>query len=127
MAFKLHSRLVFLNVCAIVIITLLMGYYLGSSLRTTFESELESQMYRSATLAKNYRKISPLLGNPIELANDISRSLDVRVTLIAPDGRVLGDSDLTPEGVAAVENHSGRPEVMAALQTGRGTSIRNSA
>jgi two-component system phosphate regulon sensor histidine kinase PhoR len=127
MAFKLHSRLVFLNVCAIVIITLMMGYYLGSSLRTTFESEIESQLYTSATLAKNYLQVSPLRGNPIELANDISRSLDVRVTLIASDGRVLGDSDLTPEGVAAVENHSGRPEVMAALQTGRGTSIRYSA
>jgi two-component system phosphate regulon sensor histidine kinase PhoR len=127
MAFKLHSRLVFLNVCAIVIITLLMGYYLGSSLRTTFESEIESQLYTSAALAKNYLKVSPLRENPIELANDISRSLDVRVTLIASDGRVLGDSDLTPEGVAAVENHKGRPEVMGAMETGRGTSIRYSA
>jgi two-component system phosphate regulon sensor histidine kinase PhoR len=124
MVFRLHSRLVFLNVCAIAIVTLLMGYYLGSSLRTTFESEIESQLYTSATLAMNYRKVSPLLGKPIELANDISRSLDVQVTLIAPDGRVLGDSELTPEGVAAAENHSGQPEVMAALQTGHGTSIR---
>src|SRR5262245_39451111 len=34
-----------------------------------------------------------------------------RVTLIAPDGRVLGDSSLTPEEVRAVENHGTRPEV----------------
>jgi two-component system phosphate regulon sensor histidine kinase PhoR len=127
MTFKLHSRLVFFNVCAIALITLLMGYYLSSNLRASFEAEIEDQLYMSARLAKDYRHASSLRGNPIELANDISRSLNVRVTLIAPDGKVLGDSDLTPEGVAKVENHSGRPEVIAALESGRGTSIRWSA
>jgi two-component system phosphate regulon sensor histidine kinase PhoR len=127
MAFKLHSRLVFFNVCAIVLITLLMGYYLSSNLRNAFETEIEDQLFTSATLAKGYMRASPLRGDPIELANDISRSLGVRVTLIAPSGKVLGDSDLTPTGVAEVENHSGRPEVMAAMETGRGKSIRWSA
>src|SRR4030095_6199071 len=127
MAFRLHSRLVFFNVCAIVVITLLMGYYLGSRLRDTFESEIENQLSASAALAKSYLRVSPIRRNPIELANEISKSLNVRVTLIEHDGKVVGDSDLTPEGVAAVENHSDRPEVMAALETGRGTSIRQSA
>ncbi len=72
-------------------------------------------------------RVSPLRGNDIELANDIGRTLGVRVTLIDKDGKVLGDSELTPEGVASVENHSDRPEVMAALESGRGTSIRQSA
>jgi len=124
MAFKLHSRLVFFNVCAIVLITLLMGYYLSTSLRTGFETEIEDQLYDSAILAKSFMRVSPLRGNPIELANSISKSLSVRVTIIAPDGKVLGDSDLTPERLADVENHSTRPEVMAAVQSGRGTSIR---
>jgi two-component system, OmpR family, phosphate regulon sensor histidine kinase PhoR len=127
MAFKLHSRLVFFNICAIVVVTLFMGYFLSSSLRTTFESEIEGQLYTSASLAKDYMRVSPLRGDPIELANDISHTLDVRVTLIDRGGKVLGDSDLTPEGIAAVENHSGRPEVMTAEETGRGTAIRRSA
>src|SRR6185295_9254524 len=127
MAFKLHSRLVFFNVCAIVVITLLMSYYLSSNLRSAFETEIEDQLYTSAELAKSYMRVSPLRGNPIELANDMARSLDVRVTLIDRNGKVLGDSDLTPEGVAAVENHGSRPEVVSAWDSGRGTSKRWSA
>ncbi len=127
MTFRLHSRLVFFNVCAIAIVTLLMGVYLSSNLRSTFESDIEDQLYASAILAKNYMRESPLRGKPIEMANDISHSLGIRVTLVAPDGKVLGDSDLTPQGVADVENHAGRPEIMAAMEGGRGRSIRSSA
>jgi two-component system phosphate regulon sensor histidine kinase PhoR len=127
MVFKLHSRLVLFNVVAIILITLLMGYYLGSSLRNVFESDIEDQMYSSATLASHYMRVSPLQGDNIELANDIGKHLGVRVTIIDKDGKVLGDSELTPQGVASVENHSNRPEVMDALENGRGTSIRQSA
>src|SRR3954454_23833259 len=112
MAFRLHSRLVFFNVCAILIITILMGFSLSSDLRSTLEPDIENQLYASASLAKQYMRDSPLRSNPIAMANDISRALGIRVTLVAADGKVLGDSDLTPEGVAAVENHAGRPEIM---------------
>jgi len=127
MVFKLHSRLVIFNVCAIVLVTLFMGYYLSSNLRSTFESEIEDQLFTSASLAKSFIGFSPLRGNSIALANDLGKTLNVRVTLIDRNGKVLGDSDLTPEGVASVENHSDRPEVMAAMESGRGTSIRSSA
>jgi two-component system, OmpR family, phosphate regulon sensor histidine kinase PhoR len=126
MVFKLHSRLVFFNVVAIVLITLFMGYYLSSRLRSTFEYEIEDQLYSSAVLGKSYIRVSPLRGNSIELANDIGGALGVRVTLIDKTGKVLGDSELTPEDVAIVENHGDRPEVMAALESGRGVSVRQS-
>ncbi|HET9130464.1 MAG TPA: hypothetical protein VFO86_05920, partial [Terriglobia bacterium] len=126
MVFKLHSRLVFFNIVAIVLITLLMGYYLSTSLRDVFESDIENQLYSSATLATHYMLVSPMHGNNIELANDIGKNLGVRVTLIRKDGVVLGDSELTAQRVATVENHSNRPEVIAALENGRGTSIRQS-
>ena len=79
------------NVVAIVLITLLMGFYLSTSLRTVFESDIEDQLYSSAVLAKSYMRVSPLHGNDIELANDIGRHLGDRVTLIDKDGKVLGD------------------------------------
>jgi len=126
MVFKLHSRLVFFNVVAIVLITLFMGYYLSSRLRSAFEYEIEDQLYSSAVLGKSYVRVSPLRANPIELANDIGGALGVRVTLIEKSGKVLGDSELTPEDIATVENHSNRPEVVAALESGRGVSIRMS-
>jgi two-component system phosphate regulon sensor histidine kinase PhoR len=44
-----------------------------------------------------------------------------RLTIIAPSGKVLGDSDENP---AVMEDHSGRPEIQEALRTGRGSSVR---
>jgi two-component system phosphate regulon sensor histidine kinase PhoR len=45
------------------------------------------------------------------------------VTIIAADGTVLGDSEDNP---ATMENHSTRPEVIAALATGYGEIVRYS-
>jgi two-component system, OmpR family, phosphate regulon sensor histidine kinase PhoR len=52
--------------------------------------------------------------------------LDARVTLIAPDGRVVGDSAETLEAIASMENHATRPEVLEAKALGVGRSRRHS-
>jgi two-component system phosphate regulon sensor histidine kinase PhoR len=49
-----------------------------------------------------------------------------RVTLIAGDGRVVGDSTQTPAELSALENHASRPEVMAAGDVTVGISQRYS-
>ncbi|HUD72984.1 MAG TPA: histidine kinase dimerization/phospho-acceptor domain-containing protein, partial [Dongiaceae bacterium] len=59
-------------------------------------------------------------------ADRLGRDLRVRVTLIAADGTVLGDTDLDGEALRTVENHAGRPEVAAALATGDGRAVRYS-
>jgi two-component system phosphate regulon sensor histidine kinase PhoR len=59
-------------------------------------------------------------------ADRIGALLDARVTLIGPDGRVLGDSAEAPSAVALMENHSTRPEVVEAREHGLGTSTRHS-
>jgi two-component system phosphate regulon sensor histidine kinase PhoR len=48
----------------------------------------------------------------------------MRVTLIAPDGSVLFDNEVE---ASTLENHAGRSEVQAALQTGFGESERYSS
>ncbi len=45
----------------------------------------------------------------------------IRLTVIAPSGKVLGDSHENP---AVMEDHSGRPEIQEALRTGGGSSVR---
>jgi len=47
--------------------------------------------------------------------------LGARITVIAPDGTVLGESTPHP---APLENHANRPEVQATLATGRGHAVR---
>lgn len=50
--------------------------------------------------------------------------LECRITYIAPDGRVLDDTDLLPADVPGMENHAGRPEVREAVASGTGASRR---
>ena len=52
--------------------------------------------------------------DPFELAHTDGRALGHRVTLIRPDGVVAGDADFDLDGMKLLENHSKRPEVMAA-------------
>jgi two-component system phosphate regulon sensor histidine kinase PhoR len=124
MDLRLHSRLIFLNGCAICIIILLLGYFLGSNIRGTVESEIEDQLHKSAALARAYINLHPNRDDASRLANDLSASLNLRVTIINADGVVLGDSALTPTSLGTLDNHANRPEVTEALRTGEGTSIR---
>ena len=55
------------------------------------------------------------------LARQWGRQIGVRLTIIAPDGHVLADSN---EDYRRMDNHLNRPEVLAALNDGVGTSIR---
>ena len=57
------------------------------------------------------------------LAKHWSELLDRRVTIIAADGTVLGESDEDP---AQMENHANRPELRQAAATGQGSIIRYS-
>lgn len=70
--------------------------------------------------------LQPLLQNDQNidaLAKKLGHDIDARVTIIAPDGKVLGDSHEEP---SKMENHGQRPEVKDALAFGLGESIRYS-
>ncbi len=61
------------------------------------------------------------------LADELGPLANGRVTFIDADGVVLGDSQVSLEALAQVENHRYRPEVAAALAGGAQSSTRNSA
>jgi len=83
---------------------------------------------QSARLAAAALARSPAAwGEPPAAAAALGRALEARVTLIARDGSVLGDSDVPPDLLASLENHGGRPEVRAALAGGPGHAVRSSA
>jgi two-component system, OmpR family, phosphate regulon sensor histidine kinase PhoR len=58
------------------------------------------------------------------LADDLAPRAGGRLTFIDATGRVIGDSEIPLSGLDAVENHSDRPEVMAALAGNTGSSTR---
>ena len=64
-------------------------------------------------------------GAPLDAAcARLAADLGVRVTVIAADGRVLGESTRSSE---SLENHADRPEIRAALASGSGQAVRHSA
>lgn len=58
------------------------------------------------------------------LAKEMGANVDTRITIIAPEGTVLGDSEADP---ATMENHADRPEVQQALRSGEGRDQRSSS
>ena len=59
-------------------------------------------------------------------ASRIGKTLPARVTLIAADGTVVGDSMVSGATLSTLENHATRPEVLQAKATGVGISRRYS-
>jgi two-component system phosphate regulon sensor histidine kinase PhoR len=57
----------------------------------------------------------------------VARPTGARVTLIAADGRVVGESDRRAEDIARLDNHRDRPEVRTALESRLGRDLRRSA
>jgi len=102
----------------------ILGAYLGNSVRNSqidnlrFHLEEEAKITAQASL--------PFFDKPDELdifAKNLGQQIDARITIIAPDGKVLGDSQENP---STMENHSNRPEVIEALSSSFGTSIHYS-
>jgi len=60
------------------------------------------------------------------VVRDLSSRALARVTIVAPDGRVLADSAVSDSNLSTVENHLARPEILQAVATGRGTDLRTS-
>ena len=60
------------------------------------------------------------------LATEYSDASSLRVTLIAADGTVIGESSLPSKQLSQMDNHNDRPEVLAAREFGEGFSTRYS-
>jgi two-component system, OmpR family, phosphate regulon sensor histidine kinase PhoR len=57
----------------------------------------------------------------------LGQDIGVRITLIALDGAVLADSEMVDlAGVAKMDNHRDRPEILRAISRGEGVSQRES-
>jgi two-component system phosphate regulon sensor histidine kinase PhoR len=106
----------------------ILGFYMVDSTRNTQINHLETQLTNEARLVAEISLPSFAdSGRQSELdsiAKTTGKEIQTRITLIAKDGTVLGDTDQDP---LTMENHATRPEVVAALSSGVGQSTRYSA
>jgi two-component system phosphate regulon sensor histidine kinase PhoR len=122
---------------AAVIALLVAGAAFATSMRRQTDARIEQTLTAEARLA------AELLGhtapssesNEAALMADLDAEADrlgerlggARVTLIAPDGHVLGDSSEPLDQLPNLENHATRPEVLQAKASGLGMARRFSA
>jgi two-component system phosphate regulon sensor histidine kinase PhoR len=102
-----------------------LGIYLTNSIRNSQIENLRFHLEEEAKITAE-ASLPSLLGEgdaPDVLAKKLGKEIDSRITVIATDGTVLGDSIEDP---ATMENHAARPEVKDALATGIGESTRYS-
>lgn len=115
-------------IVVILVTTLSLVLYISSEVRQTQLDELESRVVAEARLmAANVRRSMPgAILDRSEIERLVRNWADVvggRVTIIAADGSVLGDSHQPSAGMGS---QFYQPEVQQALVQGYGTSIRYS-
>lgn len=97
------------------------------AIRTFYFHELEKHLEKLAFAIEDSFRLYLYKKNNVaidRLAKYLGKKVKVRITVIAPNGTVWGDSEKTPE---KMENHANRPEVKQALHGKKGKSIRFSA
>ena len=95
------------------------GLYLERQQRDVIVAEIVARLEAESSLLSRDVSAAVLQGDA--WAREAGKRAQARVTVIAADGRVLADSE-EPSG--QMENHAKRPEVVAALATGNGHSLR---
>jgi two-component system phosphate regulon sensor histidine kinase PhoR len=110
-------------IATIVIFVLII--LMNLTIRERYQQLISDELTKSAFFARE--AIKPIIGKkPSEvdkIAKELGRQTGIRVTIIATDGIVLGDSQNDP---TKMENHSERPEIKDALSGRISSSIRYS-
>src|SRR3954469_2548105 len=111
-------------------VTLLVGAALVSwSVQRIVDGRIERSLIDEARLASetlSHRQAA----TPGELdaeADALGRLIAARVTFVARDGTVVGDSEVSTADLATLENHGTRPEIVQARRDGVGIARRYSA
>jgi two-component system, OmpR family, phosphate regulon sensor histidine kinase PhoR len=120
---------VFVGSLAAAAVSLLVAALLFSwQVRAQQRAEAERQLVERANLIADLLSSATSLDEPSldAEADRLGRLSNSRVTFVAADGRVVGDSTLDASGLSNIENHAGRPEIVAARDGTAGIARRYS-
>jgi len=126
--FNVHYKITILFVAVAALILSGTYAYLNRSLQQNAYQQIRDSLKKDLSLSRSLmeRHFLEQTGSYRldEIADELGKNLDVRVTVIDVDGRVLGDSELDGESLRNVENHLDRPEVRSALAGGESETQR---
>ncbi len=121
---KLGHRLLLYSCTVIAVLIAAIVGILDRSLPARMAEETRNGLAREARL------VAAQWDNTINadgLADEAAQALGRRVTLINPDGTVVGDSEFDGIALAGLANHGSRPEVLQARKGAVGSARRVSA
>jgi two-component system, OmpR family, phosphate regulon sensor histidine kinase PhoR len=106
-----------------VILVTIAGFVLQTQLKKKLKAQLEERVF---TMAHVLARVLPETADPAMVSQwcrQYGEAAEVRITVIAEDGRVVGDSS---EDAIVGENHLDRPEIRRAIAMGTATAVRSS-
>jgi len=124
-----RTRLFFASLLASAITLAVAAGLVSWSVYRSVDNRIERSLIDEARLAAetlSHRQAA----TPAELdaeADALGRLIAARVTFVARDGTVVGDSELSAAELTTLENHGTRPEILQARREGVGIARRYSA
>ena len=130
MRFSLQTKILVGYVAFTVVVAGAVYIYLNTSLRADVSGHTRQELLNDARLIQSYLENTPLQslspGTIDPIADRLGEQCGARVTVVKDDGVVAGDSSIPLSSVPLMENHGDRPEILEAVATGIGNSIRYS-
>lgn len=120
---SLTKRLLVGSLVIVVLLVAVVVLIAGNRLANRLAGETQSELEREARLVGSEWHAGM---NDDSLADAAGAALGRRVTLIRPDGKVVGDSEFSGDDLEQLQNHFTRPEVADAREHGIGVSRRRS-
>jgi two-component system phosphate regulon sensor histidine kinase PhoR len=121
---SLTKRLLVGSLVIVVLLVAVVVLIAGNRLANRLAGETQAELEREARLVGSEWHTGM---NDDSLADAAGAALGRRVTLIRPDGKVVGDSEFSGDDLEQLQNHFTRPEVADARAHGLGISRRRSA
>ncbi len=118
---KIYLSLIFFVVLTSTVVGIFITYEIEQDeLRQSRQRLTSYANLFNDTPPEQLKEFSPALRRQVA---ELNKKLNVRLTVIKPDGSVVADSDEEP---AKMENHGTRPEIIEARENGLGVSTRYS-
>jgi two-component system, OmpR family, phosphate regulon sensor histidine kinase PhoR len=127
---KLFGKLALTFLALLLSILLAVDFLAERALRNSYENDALQQLKSLSHVMQLHpiplTSASPRTPEELSVLNTwvaANASSGVRITVIAPDGKVLADSQTE---ISTMENHAQRPEFIQAMKSGQGFSTRDS-
>ncbi|MFA5062612.1 MAG: ATP-binding protein [Candidatus Omnitrophota bacterium] len=116
-------KLILLYVFVILISFGLTSFFLDKNLEENSLSNIQSSLISEAYLIENQISVESLKRGDVfsldALVKILSPKIKSRITIIDKGGKVLADSERSPQDTLKMENHFSRPEINTALAGGK--------